>query len=109
MAAVAGSKEANIDDATAVAGSKDSNFDDAAAVAGTKEANIDDAWVWGPPGDQTMHPFWAVRRLTQKQLTREVAFEQKLLRFNCRLGGSDSVLRHHWSGEITIAEYHEVV
>ena len=85
VAAVAGSKEANIDDATAVAGSKDANFDDATGVAGTEEANTDDAWAWGLPGDQTMHPFWAVRRMTQKQLSREIALGQKQLRFNCRM------------------------
>ena len=32
-----------------------------------------------------MHPFWVVRRMTQKQLSREIALGQKQLRFNCRM------------------------
>ena len=30
-------------------------------------------WVWGPQGAETMHPFWAVRRMTRKQLVKEAA------------------------------------
>ena len=80
VAANAVSKEADIDGATAVAESESR-----AVALGTEEADTDDAWAWGLPGDETMHPFWAVRRITQKQLTREVALEQKQLRFNCRM------------------------
>ena len=35
-------------------------------------AAVADEWIWGPPGEQTMHPFWAVRRMTDTQLAREV-------------------------------------
>jgi hypothetical protein len=51
-------------------------------------------WLWGEGGGETMHPFWAVRRLTRKQLAKAVAEQQELqakdpsdtqpqLRFNC--------------------------
>ena len=90
VAANAVSKDADIDGATAVAESESRavalGFAAVAAdVKGTEEANTDDAWAWGLPGDQTMHPFWAVRRMTQKQLSREIALGQKQLRFNCRM------------------------
>jgi hypothetical protein len=71
-----------------------------AAVAGAKEsieeeaddAAVADTWVWGTPGWETMHPFWAVRRMTQKQLAREAIVDtagqvppRLPPRFNCKL------------------------
>ena len=36
----------------------------------TEVAELDeDAWIWN--GDETMHPFWAIRRLTTAQLFKE--------------------------------------
>jgi hypothetical protein len=65
------------------------------AVLGTKKASEDksdatavaDQWAWGPPGTETMHPFWAVRRLTPKQLAKEASEASDGLRprFNCTL------------------------
>ena len=58
----------------------------------TAEAAVADEeqFVWGPRGHETMHPFWAVRRMTQKQLAREVALAAEgkyhgtmRPRFNC--------------------------
>ena len=43
-------------------------------------------WYW--TGEETMHPFWAVRRLTQQELKKEEASRgpgQLPLRFNCEL------------------------
>jgi hypothetical protein len=45
-------------------------------------------WIWSEVGGETMHPFWAVRRMTAKQLTRErsqVRLGQLPPRFNCEL------------------------
>ena len=53
---------------------------------------LDDEWVWGPHGEHTMHPFWAVRRLTDKQLAREKCLaEERTLRprFNCTIAWRD--------------------
>ncbi len=30
-----------------------------------EEAAVADVWVWGPPGQVTMNPFWAVRQMIQ--------------------------------------------
>ena len=57
-------------------------------AAGSDVAAVADEWIWGPLGDHTMHPFWAVRRMTQRQLCRETAEAKegdRRLRFNCRL------------------------
>ena len=68
---------------------KDASAADSAAVA--------DEWICSSIGDDTMHPFWAVRRMTAKQLAMEIASQkcvgadgvlkvQKLRpRFNCRM------------------------
>ena len=48
----------------------------------------DDEWVWGPLGEQTMNPFWAVRRMTQKQLATQAALTapgKVRPRFNCMI------------------------
>ena len=65
-----------------------------AAVAGTSpsdpEADEADIWNWGEGGDETMHPFWCVRRMTEKQL-QAAAYAtgkrpgQTAPRFNCKL------------------------
>jgi hypothetical protein len=70
------------------------------AVAGADVLNeeksdvtaVADPWVWGPPGSETMHPFWAVRRMTKNQMAREAATascdlvsNRVLPRFNCKL------------------------
>ena len=57
-------------------------------AAGSDVAAVADEWIWGPLGDHTMHPFWAVRRMTQRQMSREAAEAKegaRRLRFNCRL------------------------
>ncbi len=52
----------------------------------------DHQWIWGLGSAETMHPFWAVRRLSNYQLLKEVsllkekATDDKLLpRFNCEM------------------------
>ena len=75
--------------AAAVAGAIDSGV---AADASTN--GLHDQWVWTPDGE-TMPPFWAVRRMTNTQLTREVALHTKETdkgkcdkvtpRFNCKM------------------------
>ena len=54
----------------------------------------DHQWIWGLGSAETMHPFWAVRRLSHYQMLKEVALlkekatDDKLLpRFNCKLIG----------------------
>jgi hypothetical protein len=45
-------------------------------------------WIWNQNGEDTMHPFWAVRRLTAQQLARaklEVQPGRSIPRFNCEL------------------------
>ena len=45
-------------------------------------------WSWGEGSEETMHPFWVVRRLTQKQLEQERINQplgQIKKRFNCKL------------------------
>jgi hypothetical protein len=52
------------------------------------QSTLDPEWIWSEVGGETMHPFWAVRRLTEKQLARErsqVRLGQLLPRFNCEL------------------------
>jgi len=61
-----------------------------AADASEDEAAVADVWVWGPPGQVTMNPFWAVRRMTQKQMRLCTADdtgsgERCTVRFNCKL------------------------
>lgn len=52
---------------------------------------VADEWDWSEEGSTSMHPFWAVRRLTRKQLAIEVqkfsttAPEKNPPRFNCCL------------------------
>jgi hypothetical protein len=50
---------------------------------------VADEWAWGPEGQETMNPFWAVRRLTQKQMTQastvHKSSEGRIPRFNCTL------------------------
>ena len=45
------------------------------AVAEDKQAQTQETavveWSWGEGSEETMHPVWAVRRLTQKQLDQE--------------------------------------
>ena len=53
------------------------------AVAGDGAAVAARVWEW--TGDETMHPFWAVRRLTQDQLQKEALGTQ----FNCSLVEKD--------------------
>ena len=56
------------------------------AVADPTAADLE--WAWSPLNDNTMHPFWAVRRMTETQLRREVkdtAFGKLTPRFNCEL------------------------
>jgi hypothetical protein len=73
------------------------DVDDAPAVAeggdATAAVAVVDDWVWNEHGDDTMHPFWAVRRLTEKMLLKEKAeIEAKPLghgvpipRYNCEI------------------------
>ena len=61
------------------------------AVAATAQIESDmTKWKWGPTdSSQSMHPFWAVRRLTDQQLRKlnAAAIEEKKppKRFNCEL------------------------
>lgn len=65
------------------------------AVAGTAVADPQtppaDEWLWGEGSLETMHPFWAVRRLTEKQLQQLKVhlqgkrIDQRPPRFNCDL------------------------
>ena len=74
QAAVAGSNA--LPAATAVAGASGAALE-AAAVAGTSasaETSTSDKeiqWLWGHGKPESMHPFWAVRRLTAEQLDTE--------------------------------------
>jgi hypothetical protein len=70
----------------------EANGSDSAAVADEKElgdAAVAVEWIWGVFGETTMHPFWAVRRMTDKQRAKAAADEAELgkvpLRFNCHL------------------------
>jgi hypothetical protein len=54
------------------------------AVAAQQEPQ----WIWGQGGAETMHPFWAVRRLTEKQLQQakvDTPKDKMAPRFNCEL------------------------
>ena len=60
----------------------------AAVAAGqTESESATPVWVWGEGGNaETMHPCWAVRRLTEPQLAKEVAAtppNARKPRFNC--------------------------
>ena len=44
-------------------------------------------WVWKWTGNETMHPFWAVRRLSSQQLLKETT-PKIPLSFNCELRAS---------------------
>ena len=64
--------------------------DQGSAAVAEKNTADDVRWIWGETSDETMHPFWAVRRLTEAQLKMEQATftdtTGKLKpRFNCRL------------------------
>jgi hypothetical protein len=53
-----------------------------------KEEASSPSWQWGDGGAETMHPFWAVRRLTATQLRKEqetTKLGQPQSRFNCEL------------------------
>ena len=59
---------------------------ESAAVA--ENTALAEQWHWGEAGAETMHPFWAVRRLTQNQLdvcNTKVKPDQLRRRFNCEL------------------------
>ena len=89
--------------------------EDEAAVAGTTGSGstaVADSCVWGPPGQETMNPFWAVRRLTQKQLTRETNDTKdgdRGLSLQLQDRGAGHVCRHRWSREGKVGEYHKVM
>ena len=61
------------------------------AVAAAGQSNAAETeWSWGPTmGSQTMHPFWAVRRMTEQQLrkhnAKSLAEGRVPSRFNCKL------------------------
>ena len=42
-------------------------------------------WTWSEKDDETMHPFWAVRRITQKALAKENLELLTPKRFNCEI------------------------
>jgi hypothetical protein len=53
-----------------------------------KEEESSPSWHWGEGGAETMHPFWAVRRITATQLRKEQEAKkigQPQSRFNCEL------------------------
>ena len=46
------------------------------------------SWKWSPVGEETMHPFWAVRRMTAPQMTQaklQAPSGHLVPRFNCKL------------------------
>ena len=47
---------------------------DGAAVA---EGPHEDPWNWERPDELSMHPFWAVKRMTEKQMKAAIAAPQK--------------------------------
>ena len=51
----------------------------------TAVADASPEWIWSETNAETMNPFWAVRRLTEKQLQAEVASVTEGIapRFNC--------------------------
>ena len=55
----------------------------------TDEAAVADAWEWADKCDESIHPFWAVRRMTKKQLAEAVfkatTDQTTIPRFNCQL------------------------
>ena len=56
------------------------------AVADEPDAGV--SWKWSAVGEETMHPFWAVRRMTASQLTQaklQTPSGQLVPRFNCEL------------------------
>ena len=61
------------------------------ASSASDDSAVSDEWIWGPLGDESMHPFWAVRRMTSDQLMKEIAVAAKGSvkrlppRFNCKL------------------------
>ena len=63
---------------------------DPAAVAENAEATCEEEidWDWSNHDQITMHPYWALRRMTNKQMAREIQLAQDagkspLPRFNC--------------------------
>ena len=63
---------------------------DPAAVAENAEDTCEEAmdWDWSKRDEITMHPYWALRRMTNKQMAREIqlakdAGKSPLPRFNC--------------------------
>ena len=62
----------------------DTNSKTAVADDGKPEAE----WLWGEKGQESMHPFWAVRKLTEKQLQKQqmkIPEGQLKPRLNCEL------------------------
>ena len=60
------------------------------------------AWIWKEGGQETMHPFWAVRRMTAQQLARakaDVKPGRLSPRFNCEI-----VMHHLTTCVITATE-----
>ena len=61
----------------------------AVAAAGDADAApVPVIWMWDEGGDDGMHPFWAVRRMTVAQLKQEQAQQDDgapTIRFNCEL------------------------
>jgi hypothetical protein len=52
------------------------------------QSTMDPEWTWSECGGETMHPFWAVRRMTEKQLARaryQVREGKMPPRFSCEL------------------------
>ena len=57
-------------------------------MGGMGDGAGEEEWTWGPEGTNTMHPFWAVRRLTSKQLAKDIAepkYGTIAPRFNCEI------------------------
>ena len=59
-----------------------------AVADSTKAAVADPVWMWGEGGEDSMHPFWAVRRMTAAQLKLEQINPvdgKPTIRFNCEM------------------------
>jgi hypothetical protein len=72
---------------TAVAGAAGSGDGQDDEEEEDDDAAVADEWVWGT--SDSMHPFWAVRRMTQKNLLKEINSAQgsknMIPRFNCKM------------------------
>ena len=59
-----------------------------AVADSTKAAVADPVWMWDEGGEDLMHPFWAVRRMTAAQLKQEQINPvdgKPMIRFNCEI------------------------